>query len=92
MTVAAETILVVDDEQHIVELAKLYLENEGFHVESAADGREALEKVRARPELAEEIVTAGADSKIWAELEALARESLGSSKTNGIPGSPEEKD
>ena len=40
-------ILVVDDEKHIVELAKLYLENEGYTVEGAYDGQEALEKARS---------------------------------------------
>lgn len=45
---AGETILVVDDEQHILELARLYLENEGFTVESASDGRDALEKARSK--------------------------------------------
>ena len=39
------TILVVDDEPNIVELARLYLRSEGYQVESARDGREALEKV-----------------------------------------------
>ena len=48
----AATILVVDDERNIVQLARLYLEKEGFRVESAANGREALEKVQsARPDL-----------------------------------------
>jgi len=46
------TILVVDDEKHIVELAKLYLENEGYTVEGAYDGQEALDKAGAlRPAL-----------------------------------------
>lgn len=46
------TILVVDDEQNIVELARLYLEKEGYRVETAGDGREALEKAkRLRPAL-----------------------------------------
>lgn len=46
------TILVVDDEKNIVELARLYLEKEGFRVESATNGREALEKAIAlRPSL-----------------------------------------
>ena len=35
-------ILLVDDEPNIVELARLYLENEGFLTTSAADGQEAL--------------------------------------------------
>ena len=39
---AGERILVVDDEAHIVDLARLYLEREGFSVESAADGEAAL--------------------------------------------------
>jgi two-component system, OmpR family, alkaline phosphatase synthesis response regulator PhoP len=41
------TILVVDDEPNIVELVRLYLRSEGYQVESARDGREALEKVAA---------------------------------------------
>ena len=46
------TILVVDDEKNIVQLARLYLNNEGFHVEAAYDGRQALEKARTvRPDL-----------------------------------------
>ena len=38
------TILVVDDEPNIVELAKLYLEQEGYRVEAAFNGAEALSK------------------------------------------------
>ena len=46
------TVLVADDERHIVQLVKLYLSNEGFRVETAADGQEALEKARRlRPDL-----------------------------------------
>ena len=41
-----ETILVVDDEQNIIELARLYLEQEGFRVEAANSGKAALEKIR----------------------------------------------
>jgi DNA-binding response OmpR family regulator len=43
----ANTILVVDDEKNIVQLARLYLGNEGFQVEEAYDGRQALEKARS---------------------------------------------
>ena len=39
------TILVVDDEISIQELVRLYLENEGFRVESAGSGKEALERI-----------------------------------------------
>jgi DNA-binding response OmpR family regulator len=41
------TILVVDDEKNIVQLARLYLSNEGFRVEEAHDGKQALEKAKA---------------------------------------------
>jgi len=39
---AGETILVVDDEPHIIELTALYLQNAGYHTDTAADGAEAL--------------------------------------------------
>ncbi len=39
-----ELILLVDDEPHIIELARLYLERDGFRVTSAADGLAALER------------------------------------------------
>jgi two-component system, OmpR family, alkaline phosphatase synthesis response regulator PhoP len=42
---ANETILVVDDEPHIIELTTLYLQNAGYHTETAIDGAEALEKI-----------------------------------------------
>lgn len=41
-----QTVLVVDDEQHIIDLARMYLEQEGFTVEQALDGAEALRKIR----------------------------------------------
>ncbi|MCA9902506.1 MAG: response regulator transcription factor [Anaerolineae bacterium] len=40
-----DTILVVDDEQHIVDLAKMYLEQDGFKIDTANDGRTALNKI-----------------------------------------------
>ena len=43
----ANTILVVDDEKNIVQLARLYLGNEGFNVEEAYDGKQALDKARS---------------------------------------------
>ena len=42
-----ETILVVDDEQNIVELATMYLEQEGYRVISARDGQAALDRAKA---------------------------------------------
>jgi len=50
--VSNELILLVDDEPSIVQLARLYLEREGFRTESANDGEAALEKVaRQHPAL-----------------------------------------
>lgn len=42
---ANELILVVDDERNIVELASLYLKQDGFRVISAGDGVYALERI-----------------------------------------------
>jgi DNA-binding response OmpR family regulator len=42
-----QTVLVVDDEKHIIDLARMYLEREGFTVEEALDGAEALRKIRS---------------------------------------------
>ncbi|MFQ5923577.1 MAG: response regulator transcription factor [Anaerolineales bacterium] len=44
---ASERILVVDDEPNIVDLATMYLEQEGYRVESAFDGAQALEQIQA---------------------------------------------
>lgn len=41
-----ETILVVDDEQNIVELARLYLEQDGFKVIAAHTGKAALDRIK----------------------------------------------
>jgi len=46
---AGETILVVDDEANIVELARMYLEQDGFRVQSAGDGAQALEMIARQP-------------------------------------------
>jgi len=49
---ASRTILVVDDEPRIVELARDYLEHAGFRVITANDGRAALDVARHhRPDL-----------------------------------------
>jgi DNA-binding response OmpR family regulator len=40
-----ETILIVDDEQRIIELAQMYLEKEGYRVASATDGAVAYRKI-----------------------------------------------
>ncbi len=52
MPMSNGTVLVVDDEKNIVQLAKLYLTSEGYSVEAAYNGVEALEKVKThRPNL-----------------------------------------
>ena len=49
---SGELILIVDDEPNIVHLARMYLERDGFRVETAGNGREALiETDRLRPAL-----------------------------------------
>lgn len=40
-----ELILFVDDEPNIVQLARMYLERDGFRVEAVGDGRAALDRV-----------------------------------------------
>lgn len=45
---AGERILVVDDEPNIVDLVRVYLEREGFRVEAASDGGQALARLKDR--------------------------------------------
>jgi two-component system, OmpR family, response regulator CpxR len=49
--VAAEQrlVLVVDDEMNLLEVTSFVLESEGFVVETARNGREAIERLRAGP-------------------------------------------
>ena len=48
----SELVLVVDDEPNIVQLARLYLEREGFRIETVGDGPGALKAVaELRPAL-----------------------------------------
>lgn len=52
MTTPSKKILVVDDEQVTTELAKTFLEQQGFRVVCAFDGEEALRVAQAeRPDL-----------------------------------------
>ena len=52
ITVAGETILIVDDDADIQEVLTLYLENEGYQVITAADGIEAVTTaLSANPDL-----------------------------------------
>jgi DNA-binding response OmpR family regulator len=44
-------ILIVDDEPHILELARMYLEREGFRVACVSTGKEALTAAADNPDL-----------------------------------------
>lgn len=49
---ADATILIVDDERNVSQLARMYLTADGFRVESVTNGADALERVRvSRPDL-----------------------------------------
>jgi two-component system, OmpR family, alkaline phosphatase synthesis response regulator PhoP len=43
---SAELILLVDDEPSIVQLARLYLERDGYRIHAVGDGRSALQAVQ----------------------------------------------
>jgi two-component system alkaline phosphatase synthesis response regulator PhoP len=52
MEARQEKVLVVDDEEHIVELVELYLGKEGYRVVRALDGEAAVEKfVSEKPDI-----------------------------------------
>lgn len=76
-----ERILVVDDEEDIVELVRFHLAREGFAVETAASGEEALKKVRqgAFALLVLDLMLPGLDG-----LE-VARELKAETRTAGLP-------
>src|SRR3977135_2782782 len=45
-------VLVVDDEDHILELARLYLSREGYQIETVSDGAQALARfLQVKPDL-----------------------------------------
>src|SRR5258708_8476906 len=51
-TPLSSKVLVVDDEVHIVELARLYLTREGYEVEGVGDGAQALARFgQLKPDL-----------------------------------------
>jgi DNA-binding response OmpR family regulator len=52
MVIKMVRIVIIDDEQNIIELARLYLEREGYAVESALSGQKGLEKAaQTNPDL-----------------------------------------
>lgn len=46
---AGERILVVDDEENIIQLVRLYLERDGFRVSAETNGKAALEQFQKEP-------------------------------------------
>jgi DNA-binding response OmpR family regulator len=49
---SGEKVLVIDDEEHIVELARLYLSRDGYQVASVNDGALAVDEfTRGKPDL-----------------------------------------
>lgn len=48
---ASELILLVDDEPSITQLARMYLERDGFRIAEALDGESALEAAKQKPAL-----------------------------------------
>src|SRR5437763_4156923 len=52
IAVSAQKVLVVDDEDHILELARLYLSREGYQIETVSDGAQALARFgQLKPDL-----------------------------------------
>ena len=72
---AKATVLLVDDEPHILELCRMYLEAEGFRTASAADGKEALLMARkVNPDLVVlDLMLPGLDG--WSVCRLLRQES-----------------
>jgi DNA-binding response OmpR family regulator len=44
-------ILIVDDDKDIVELLSIYVKNEGYDVEKAYNGKEAITKIHTNPDI-----------------------------------------
>jgi len=52
IAVSAQKVLVVDDEDHILELARLYLSREGYQIDTVTDGAQALTRFgQIKPDL-----------------------------------------
>ena len=80
-TMLPKTVMVVEDEPAIRGLLCMTLECENYHVESASDGQEALDKVeQGRPDvILLDLVLPNMDG--WALIAALSEKS----ETDGIP-------
>ena len=69
-------VLVVDDEDHIVELARIYLAREGYEVDGLGDGSQALARfAQIKPDLVVlDIMLPGADGlEICKEIRKLSQ-------------------
>ena len=69
-------VLVVDDEDHIIELARIYLTREGYEVEGVGDGSQALARFgQVKPDLVVlDIMLPGADGlEICKEIRKLSQ-------------------
>ena len=52
IAMSVQKVLVVDDEDHILELARLYLSREGYQIETVTDGAQALARFgQIKPDL-----------------------------------------
>src|SRR5258708_17030976 len=52
IAMSPQKVLVVDDEDHILELARLYLSREGYEIETVTDGANALARFgQVKPDL-----------------------------------------
>src|ERR1700716_33295 len=52
IAMSPQKVLVVDDEDHILELARLYLSREGYQIETVTDGAQALARFgQVKPDL-----------------------------------------
>ena len=49
MSTAPRTILIIDDDLHLTDVIRLYLERKGYRVAAAADGEEGLARFQAGP-------------------------------------------
>jgi phosphate regulon transcriptional regulator PhoB len=76
-----QTILVVDDERDILELVRLQLSQAGFRVQTATDGRQALETARRNPP---DLIILDLMLPLMAGTE-VARELRTGDKTRSIP-------
>jgi CheY-like chemotaxis protein len=76
-----KTVMIIEDEPAIRGLLSMTLECENYHVETAGDGREALDKVeRVQPDaILLDLVLPNMDG--WAFVNALSERS----ETDGIP-------